>query len=560
VKKRFAKLGVKDVILHPFVFAVFPVLSLYVQNIGKGFFREAIGIAAGVLVLTGLFWLFSALFIKDQDKSTIIVSAFWVLFFSYGHAVSAFTAVLERMHLLDRAGFLVQGRPALYSWLAIWGTLFVTAFYFTAKSSSDLRPLTKFLNAVALVIVVMLVVNFAVGTVNMYLTQDVRVRISEAFARLRFSQASTDEYEFQVFVPLVARNEGDVEDETRADEFVDTWQGNLSTVDDIVLDYSPDIYYLILDMYARDDVLEEVYHYDNSELLSFLTSSGFYVANESRANYHHTLQSLASSLNLVYLDDIAEQMGGEYTNIRPLTTMVKNSRVMQYLRNRGYTIVAFSTGHEFTDNKNVDVYLRPERWHPSQFQRGLMNITPFAALVKTRDDLHRSRILYIFEHLADATRIDSPTFVFAHILAPHPPYAFGPNGESVESKPHFEYEYDEFIETYRNQVSHVNLRLRPAIEEILSQSPEPPIIIVQADHGAAYRNEAIHARIPILNAYYFPDQDYSALYEGITPVNTFRVVFNNYFGTDYAMLEDKSYFVENPYLYTDVTDELLSGD
>ncbi|MCK4470458.1 MAG: hypothetical protein KAW49_01595, partial [Anaerolineae bacterium] len=141
---------VKEAIVHPLVFAVFPVLSLYVKNMGEGFFSEAIGIAAGVSIFTALLWLLTSRFIKDRNKSAIIVSVFFVLFFSYGHVISAFSAVLERMQLLDKARFLVEGRSALLSWLAIWGSLFVVASYFTVRLTSDLRPVTKVLNVVAL--------------------------------------------------------------------------------------------------------------------------------------------------------------------------------------------------------------------------------------------------------------------------------------------------------------------------------------------------------------------------------------------------------------------------
>jgi hypothetical protein len=60
----------------------------------------------------------------------------------------------------------------------------------------------------------------------------------------------------------------------------------------------------------------------------------------------------------------------------------------------------------------------------------------------------------------------------------------------------------------------------------------------------------------ILNAYYLPLKDCDLVYDSITPVNTFRVIFNCYFGTNYKLLEDKSYnsFDFSPYKFTDVTD------
>ncbi|MCK4314372.1 MAG: hypothetical protein KAX24_01240, partial [Anaerolineae bacterium] len=130
---------------------------------------------------------------------------------------------------------------------------------------------------------------------------------------------------------------------------------------------------------------------------------------------------------------------------------------------------------------------------------------------------------------------------------------------------------DEFIEGYKNQLIFVNRRLQNAIDEILPRASDLPIIIIQSDHGpdakldyGGWRIEKTYLpeRMSIFNAYYFPDQNYEALYESITPVNTFRVIFNNYFGADYELLGDRSYFASwsHPYLFTDVTDEMLSGE
>lgn len=560
----------QEAIIHPFVSAAFPVLSLYVHNMGKGHFREAIAIAIGVSVLAALLWLFIGLFVKDRRKAAIIVSCFFILSFSYGHAISAAGTLLERTHLQEKAEPLVAGESAFYLWLVLWGILFAVVCYFTISSKSDLRPATRILNTFALALMVVVAVNFGAGGVQMYLPSSVRARIHTIAVRARSGQAreaSTDAYKYQVHLPWVARDDRDIRasDQANAAEFMESWQEQEQVgafVEDVVSDSSPDIYYIILDMYARADFLEKKYQYDNSEFLSFLADRGFYVADQSRTNYAHTPSSLASSLNLMYLDDIAEQMGDISTNYQPLFAMLKHNRVFQFLRHHGYTIVAFSSGHEFTEIRDADVYMRPAGWQPTDFQNALLSTTPLAALQKTQDDIHRGRILYTFDHLADVARIEAPTFAFAHISSPHPPYVFGANGEPVHYKPHVELEYDEFVEAYVNQLAFISKKTQATIEEILAQSPEPPIIIVQSDHGPVYLRHDIPERMSILNAYYFPDQNYDALYEGITPVNTFRVVLNGYFGTGYEILEDKSYFSElrnKIYSYTDVTDQVLNG-
>jgi hypothetical protein len=562
----------QEAIIHPFVSAIFPVLSLYVYNMGKGHFREAIAIAIGVSAFAALLWLFVGLFVKDRRKAAVIVSSFFILSFSYGHAISAAATLLEHVHLREKVESLVAGESALQLGLVLGSILFTFVCYFTVRSKSDLRLATRILNTFALALMVVVAVNFVAGGVQIYLPSSVRARIHSIAVRVRSGparQTRTDTYKHRVHLPLAARDyrdtRADERDQTNAAEFMESWQEQEQVgafAESAVSDSSPDIYYIILDMYARADFLEKKYHYDNSDFLSFLTDRGFYVADQSRTNYAHTPHSLASTLNLMYLDDIAEQMGDASTNYEPLFAMLKHNRLFQFLRHHGYTIVAFSTGHEFTEIRDADVYMSPAGWQPTDFQNALLSTTPLAVFRKTQDDIHRGRILYTFDHLADAAQIEAPTFAFAHISSPHPPYVFGANGEPVHYKPHVELEYDEFVEAYVNQLAYISKRTQATIDEILAQSPEPPIIIVQSDHGPVYLHHDIPDRMSILNAYYFPDQNYDALYEGITPVNTFRIVLNGYFGTDYEILEDKSYFSEyrhKIYSYTDVTGQVLAG-
>jgi hypothetical protein len=54
----------------------------------------------------------------------------------------------------------------------------------------------------------------------------------------------------------------------------------------------------------------------------------------------------------------------------------------------------------------------------------------------------------------------------------------------------------------------------------------------------------VQARTAILSAYYLPDGDMSALDPGITPVNSFRLVFDQLFGGKFSRLDDVSYFLD----------------
>ena len=562
----------KKAIVHPLGLAVFPVLSLYVKNMGKGLFGEAMWITGGVLALAALLWVLIDVLVRDRRKSAIIVSVLLLLFFSYGHVVPAFSDALERARLADRveppAESFEEGpiehEPGAIPYLVICGVLVATISCVVVRSRADLGVLTRFLNVAALALVVMVGVNFGIGGARMHLTPRLRA----------FTAPRADARQSSEPLPTAIPNVQDLDDFDLG-EFTNRWQQDISSESvEATAGTRPDIYYIIVDAYAGADILEELYQFDNSEFLSYLTEKGFYVAQKSRANYPQTALSLSSSLNSMYLDGLATQMGTESENRQPLQVMIRNSRLFQYLHSRGYTIRAFSTGYSATDIKNADVYMEPPQWDLSEFQEALVALTPLSLFENTVFDFRRERILYAFEHVADAAQIDGPTFTFVHVLSPHWPFLFDADGESIQPPrgigSRIQYEYDEFIAGYVGQLIFINGKLQTAIDAILSQSSDPSIIILQADHGPDAKldpaweleNSYLPERMSILNAYYFPDQDYADLYEDITPVNTFRIVLNKYFGTDQELLEDKSYFADwfHPYAFIDVTESLAAGN
>lgn len=574
-KAREAVVGIqwKNVIVYPFVFAVFPILSLYVENMGQGFLREALLMAASVLVCALLFWLAVGLLVKDRNQSAIIVSAFFVLLFSYGHVVSAFTVVVERLDLLGKTRYLLDRSLCDHCSVLVWACVLVAVVGVVVRIKSNLRSVTKFLNVVALALALMVAGSFSVRGISLYLPL-VRAEFGPDLVPGDSGRPKTD-LSFRVFLPFLSRNspEKDTEDERLVREFIASWQDDVSGGEGLS-GSSPDIYYIIVDAYARADILEEIYALDNSEFVSYLTEKGFYVADESIANYAQSALSFSSSLNFTYLDALVEQIGAETSNRQPLQVMIEKSRVFRYFRDRGYTFVVFSSGYGPTDITDADMYMEPPQgWKLSEFQEAVIMLTPLSAFPELRSDPRRNRIVYAFNRVPDATEVDGPVFVFAHITAPHFPFIFDAEGNPVQPPRGIgnreDYEYDEYIEGYRNQLLYVTKMLRMVVDEILSRSTEPPIIILQSDHGPCAQlapgwnveETYLAERMSILNAYHFPRQDYETLYEQISPVNTFRVVLNEYFGTDHDLLEDRSYFSSwgRPYLFTDVTDEVLTG-
>ncbi len=180
--------------------------------------------------------------------------------------------------------------------------------------------------------------------------------------------------------------------------------------------------------------------------------------------------------------------------------------------------------------------------------------------LKDPENLQKEIVLSAFEWLEEIPDIPGPKFVFAHIVSPHRPYFFGSyNRSSSDELALFTFAdtntssaWRKDVPRYSSQVAYVNSRIEAIIETIISAADTPPIIIIQGDHGPELgldwndpEDVAIRSRVSILNAYYLPDDCVKDLYENISPVNSFRVVFNCRFSSELDYLEDVTYFSPN---------------
>ena len=504
----------KSLVIHPFLFAIFPILFLFSHNVEQVSFSETLLPSTIVLGVTVVLILLSRLIFKNNKKAGIIVSIFLVLFFSYGWARDAIWQI---------SNFSFIGRHRYV--MLIWGMLFTCSVYFVIRTRRDLHNLTRILNVVAFSLVAISVINIgAYEFKSRALWEDSRIWKAEK--------------------PICLGK----------------------------ADILPDIYYVILDGYASSSTLKEIYDYDNHEFTDYLTDKGFRIASESRSNYATTFLSLASSLNMEYVNYLSDKIGIESKDRAVPYRMIKNSKVMQFLKSKGYKFIHFSSGWGATNSNNY-ADLDVQCGSVNEFLMVLIQTTmlrPFEKYLIADDN--RKRVICTFSKLAEVHRIEGQKFVFAHIIPPHPPYLFGANGEPVaETKLEMHGGVWKQKVNYLNQLIFVNKKVEMLVEEILSKSEVSPIIILQADHGTASTlgdadargwecptENMLRERAGILNAYYLPQSGNDVLYESISPVNTFRVVFNFYFDTNYELLTDQSYFstYEYPYKFINVTDKV----
>jgi hypothetical protein len=135
--------------------------------------------------------------------------------------------------------------------------------------------------------------------------------------------------------------------------------------------------------------------------------------------------------------------------------------------------------------------------------------------------------------------LPGPKFVFVHMMATHDPFVINAQGEFHAYPDNGAYDED-FKEGYSNVIQYTNRNLELLVDKILAKSGTTPIIVLQGDH--AFRNGS---GLEILNAYFLPEGGDKLLYPTITPVNTFRVIFDQYFGGHLELLPDESFALGN---------------
>jgi hypothetical protein len=342
----------------------------------------------------------------------------------------------------------------------------------------------------------------------------------------------------------------------------------------------PDVYYIILDGYGRQDVLSELYGMDNQGFYDSLESRGFTIATKSYANYAQTSLSLASALNFSYLDHLSR----DYPRDRSQWTvagMIRHSSVVEILSAHGYSSVAFAIGYRRAEMSTADLFIDIPHPLPTPFeailfeQSGLSGIMYLPNLVGAASWLpayadRRESIGFLLERAASLPQVPGPKFTLIHVLAPHPPFIFDEEGrETVQRYPYrlgdgseFLGTPEEYVQGYAAQVRYVNSAVLTLVDKLRAGSSTPPIIILQGDHGPGSQldwNDAsstnMWERMAILNAYAIPGMSEESIDPGISPVNTFRLVLHHLFGTFYERLPNRSYFSswKDPYKFLPVT-------
>lgn len=507
----------RPVIIHPILFSVYPAAFFYSKNDWLFFWREPLVAVLIIASVAASVWLTLGALLRNYRKSGIIVSLFFVLFFFYGPVISALKTFLGDY---ARIRYL----------LAAFAAIFVAGTYFAVKTRQDLGYLTKVLNFTSI---------------------------------------------FIIFIPLaqivIHQYQG-----AMAERGLEGPAAGENTVDIgfAAKQAAPDIYYIILDAYGHQDTLLKLLDYSNDDFYDFLSQRGFYIVGESASNYGATFLSIASSLNMRYLDDLVEKYGGEATtagNTAPLRKMIDDNEIQRFLKARGYKYIYVSSG-SYTPtsvSKTADISfswdLAGLTFLKNDFFLILLNkfsvLNPLLLDRILSDGLIDTGegVLYAFDRLDEipGMQVDSPKLVIAHIMSPHPPANLDSECHIVDS---LQAKQKEGRAGYIDKLICTNKLVEKFIEAVQNKSQSRPIIILQGDHGSrSGLEDDARTSLKNLNALHLPGDCKKVLHPYITPVNSFRLIFNCYFGANYEILENKNYLISDErFIYTlrDVTEEV----
>jgi hypothetical protein len=487
--------------LHPLLVAAYPVLFLFAHNIDEQVTLQplwmplATAVGGTVLVLAGL-----VLLLRDWVRAGLLTSLAAALFFGYGHAWNG----------------LAEWLSAEWQLLLAWGVIGAIGVVMVIRAR---RPgLVRASGLLTIVAVVSVAINaWTIG--------------AHAATSGRIADGSASAAEPGLGLDPTHR---------------------------------PDVYYLIFDRYAGLAALADEYGFDNRPFYEQLEARGFYVATESHANYIKTPLSLVSSLSMDYLD--ADELRAEAasgSDRQPIHARLRGQLPVPHaLRELGYGYVHVANWWEPTaTNEEADRVYRYAG--QTEFSIALRQTTLLRTLAEPDApptdpwdwEVLRQHSLYSLARLDEIPELEGPKYVFAHLLLPHDPYVFDIDGsftgrEAVQSRGQ--------TESYLRQLQYLNRRIIDLVDRILAASDEAPIIILQADEGPfpdRYRTDEwafdwrdatdaeLEEKFGILHAVYLAGGDpaEAGFYSTITPVNTFRVVFNSAFGADLPLLPDRIY-------------------
>lgn len=521
----------KKIPFHIFLITAYPVIYLLSINVNELSWKDSIVPLAVVISFSTLIWVALCMLTKEFFKSAIATSLVSVFSFSFLYffqiLINTVSAKFIQLLPIIRVRYI----------LPICLIFLMVIIYLIAKSKFDSQKVNQILNITSLVLII--------------------------GPSLVITKSEIDKEILKIQRPPLQVERQEIERAQRRKN-------------------KPDIYYIILDRYANGQILKEFFDYDNTKFLKHLEEKGFYIASNSKGNYPRTYLSLASSLNADYLQEIINPKIQNKLGYWYNSELISTSNVCKLLKEIGYKIINITASSCNTKSLKIADH-NFYNFNPFNFSNKLLLtvisssvLGPFVSNTLFQGGSWNDTE-FQFNKLYQLTEeIKGPKFVYAHILLPHDPYVYDSHCNYIQKQS------DKIEEKvyYKQQLDCTNIKVSKLINHIIKKSKIKPVIIIQSDEGpfvfkgfhvlGEYNPDQIdwnvlpksllRVHLRILNAYYLPNIKQACLYDSISPVNTFRVVLNQYFDFNFKLLKDKVYILkeslETPYSFIEVKEEL----
>jgi hypothetical protein len=321
--------------------------------------------------------------------------------------------------------------------------------------------------------------------------------------------------------------------------------------------HKPDVYYILVDAYARQDTLKEVANYNNEPFLKQLAKNGFIISKSAKANYHFTNTSLSATMSMEYHTEDKNST----IATKPMLTLLKGvNKVRKIFKQNGYYIINIPAHwHKTSCHGNEDLCIIK---HSLEVYRTFLMTTPLKILKFPHYYVDLDAINATYNTITNKSK-----FIFIHIAQIHDCVS-SPSGKFDPAiHPATKTNYPQAIKSYISAIKMTNPKIIDFIDRIKRNDPNS-IIIIQADHGpglTAYINDTqthlgnqmqlqnkndFRYRFGIFSAIYLPNynqknyQEIKKYFAGpYTLVNTFRYIFAYLSDKKPDLLPERSYFL-----------------
>jgi hypothetical protein len=528
--------------LHPLLFAAYPVLFLWSQNVGEVTLADVVRPLFVVIPIAAVATFVLGRVLGDSRRGALIVTPIVIALLMYGHLSRLLDAAPDVEAAGGSSGAAVTGSS--WTWLLVLAILIgmviggvVLALRLDGRRLASLD--TGLLRIGALLLVVTLI---PIGLQATSLTNARATLPATGHGTTAPADSTPGSSAPVAATPTSAKKR--------------------------------DVYWLVFDRYGSDESLRLRYKFEN-DLTPWLTDQGFTVLPDSHANYGRTALSIATTLNMEPLEELDGYVGRKSTDLGPVNRALQGSKVAQQFKDLGYRYLHVGSWWTPTTTDSL-ADVNYDASDVADFSEALVDMSVMPALAglaglgdaaPTRERRHYLHGRYELDVLDRIGAEPGPKFVMAHVLLPHPPQVFQRDGSFSQD--------DRGRDGLLDQYAYTNERIRGIVERLLDVPEEDqPIIILQADEGpftqayakdkvgydwATATPEELEMKWGILNAWHVPDGVDLGLYPTMTSINTFPALFERYFGIKTDRLPDRVYSSASedlPYDLTDITDRL----